>query len=76
MENSKIKIIQNFITENIKIKKKYSLKNKVKIISVGRLEDQKGYDILLLSLKYLKNKINFNCHIFGAGSHKRKFWIQ
>ena len=28
--------------------------------------------ILLLSLKYLKNKINFNCHIFGAGSHKRK----
>lgn len=71
-ENSKIKIIQNFITENIKVKKKYSLSKKVKIISVGRLEDQKGYDVLLLSLKYLKNKINFNCHIFGVGSHKRK----
>ncbi len=73
LENKKIKIIQNIISDKIKIKKNYKIKKKLKIISVGRLEPQKGYDILLKSLNILKKKKqNFSCDIFGTGSEKKK----
>lgn len=72
LDKRKIKIIQNFISEKIKIKRKYIPQKKIKIISVGRLEDQKGYDVLLKALKELKEKVNFSCDIYGKGSLKKK----
>ena len=56
VKKNKIKIIQNTISDNIKLKKNYKINKKLKIISVGRLEPQKGYDVLLKSLKVLKEK--------------------
>lgn len=71
VKDTKIKIIKNMISENIKIKKKKTLNKKLKFISVGRLEHQKGYDILLSALKLLKNdQINFKCDIYGTGSQR------
>ena len=73
IKKNKIKIIPNTISEKIKLKKNYNINKKLKIISVGRLEQQKGYDVLLKSLKILKEKkYNFVCNIFGKGSEKKK----
>ncbi len=72
LKKSKIKIISNTLSSNIKKKGKYIISKKLKIISVGRLETQKGYDILLKSLNLLKKKnINFSCDIYGVGSKKK-----
>jgi glycosyltransferase involved in cell wall biosynthesis len=72
-DKSKIKIIKNLISDNIKTSKKKKLNKKIKIISVGRLEEQKGYDILIKSLSLLKKKnINFRCDIYGVGSKKNE----
>ena len=75
VKKNKIKIIQNTISDNIKLKKNYKINKKLKIISVGRLEPQKGYDVLLKSLKVLKeNNYEFLCNIFGAGSERKKIY--
>jgi GalNAc-alpha-(1->4)-GalNAc-alpha-(1->3)-diNAcBac-PP-undecaprenol alpha-1,4-N-acetyl-D-galactosaminyltransferase len=69
INKSKIKIIQNTISEQIVFKKRYKIKSKIRFISVGRLENQKGYDILLRALASLKKKkLNFVCDIYGVGS--------
>ena len=73
LNSKKIQVIPNTISEKIKEKKNYYNKKKFKIISVGRLEDQKGYDILLKSLFLLKEKkLNFVCDIYGNGSKKKE----
>ncbi len=70
-DKKKIKIIPNTISNNINPKMNYLLDKKINIICVGRLEYQKGYEILLKSLKLLKkDNINFNCDIYGEGSQK------
>ena len=72
LDKSKIKIIQNTISENIKFKKKKKLNKKLKFISVGRLEKQKGYDVLIKALHLLRKKnINFECDIYGVGSQQK-----
>jgi len=40
---------------------------KLRIIAVGRLIHQKGYDILLQALHRLKDDIDFECQILGLG---------
>ncbi len=73
VKKNKIKIIPNTISEKIKLKKNYKINKKLKIISVGRLEQQKGYDVLLKSLKLLKdNNCDFICNIFGKGAERKK----
>ncbi len=81
ISKSKIKIIYNPVDTsyiknegkkklNIKIPKDFNKKSKFKMISVGSLEIQKGHDILIKSLKKLKN-IDFYLFIVGKGSQKK-----
>lgn len=73
VNRNKIRIIPNIISRIKNIKKKVILKKKLKILSVGRLEAQKGYDILFKALSLLKNdKVSFICNVYGAGSEKNK----
>lgn len=72
INKKKIIVISNFLTNQIKKKINYKFSNKLKIVAVGRLEDQKGYDILIRALSILKNKINFKCDIYGKGNKKKK----
>lgn len=44
-----------------------------KIISVGRIEALKGFEILIEALGKLKNKKNIELHIFGKGSCLERF---
>lgn len=73
LEKKKIVVIPNTISEKIFYKDNYKLQKFIKIISVGRLEYQKGYDVLLNTLNLLNSKkIKFICDIYGAGSEKKK----
>lgn len=72
LNKSKIRIIQNTISEDVKHKNTRKLNKNLKFISVGRLEKQKGYDVLIKALYLLrKKKINFKCDIFGVGSEQK-----
>ena len=72
LNKSKIRIIQNTISEDVECKNIKILNKKLKFISVGRLEKQKGYDVLIEAMYLLKkNKINFKCDIYGVGSQKK-----
>ena len=45
----------------------------IKLISIGRLVNQKGYDRLILAIKKLKNKFNnFEIWILGDGEQKKQ----
>lgn len=69
INKNKLRVIANTFSEKIAFKKNYKLKSKLKFISVGRLEKQKGYDVLLSALAKLKKRnINFICDIYGVGS--------
>ncbi len=73
INKNKIQIIPNTISKINQIKKKIKFNKNLKILSVGRLENQKGYDILIQALNRLKkDKVKFICHIYGAGSEKNK----
>jgi GalNAc-alpha-(1->4)-GalNAc-alpha-(1->3)-diNAcBac-PP-undecaprenol alpha-1,4-N-acetyl-D-galactosaminyltransferase len=73
INKSKLKIIQNTISENVRVKKKKILNKKLKFISVGRLEQQKGYDVLVKALYLLRKKnVNFECDIYGVGSQQKE----
>jgi glycosyltransferase involved in cell wall biosynthesis len=60
------KKIVNF--SNIKIQKKFQ-SNKLKIITVGRLVDQKNHLCLLKALNNIKDKIKFELIIIGKGKN-------
>lgn len=48
-------------------------KNKFNIVSVGRLTEQKGFDIALESAKILKNRgLNFQWFVVGEGRDRKK----
>lgn len=42
-------------------------KDKINILSVGRLTQQKGFDLAIQAAKLLKSKINFIWYILGSG---------
>jgi glycosyltransferase involved in cell wall biosynthesis len=65
MYSSKIKIRSNWVDskENIQINNKNILNN---IVSVGRIEEQKNYELIIRSLQ----GTNFELDIFGEGSLK------
>ena len=49
-----------------------NLKQKIKIVTVGRLVEQKGYDLLTVACKYLKNEgIKFVWYIVGEGPERK-----
>lgn len=67
--NEKIKVIPNFIND---IPKKISNCENKKIISVGRLEHQKGYDILIDIWNIISKKYsNWILEIYGEGSERK-----
>ena len=47
-------------------KKNYTIINKLEIVSIGRLDPQKGFDILIKSIKFIEPK-HFRCTILGQG---------
>lgn len=73
---NKVKVIYNPIDKNNileKSKEKIELKkDKLNIITIGRLSKQKGYDILLKSHnKLLKEGLDYNLIILGEGSERK-----
>lgn len=65
-----VECIPNYIS---KISKEKSFLNNKVIISVGRLEEQKGYDILIrVCSKLLPNYPEWKLKIFGEGNLKKK----
>lgn len=73
---ARTKVIYNIIDEEdvlIKSKEKIVLKkDKVILVSVGRLINAKGYDLLLNAINNLKNKkINFKLLILGSGGQEK-----
>lgn len=81
--NSKIKTIYNPVDiEFINNKKsenihdKYYLnglnKERLKLITVGHLQYQKGYDLLIKSMKNIKDKFPFSLVIIGDGEERDK----
>lgn len=90
IDKSKIQIIYNFIDldkfkpqtkqEVKKLKQKFKIKeNELTLGFVGRLSYEKGCDILIESLKYLKenkNFPNFKLLIIGDGALKEELQIQ
>lgn len=73
---NKIQVIYNPIDKNNileKSKEKIEInKNKINIITVGRLSYQKGYDILLHSHnKLIKSGLDYNLIFLGEGSERK-----
>ena len=47
--------------------------NKIKLLTIARLENQKGIDIAIEAAKILKNKkLNFIWEVIGEGSEREK----
>lgn len=72
-KSEKIKVIYNPIDlEEIKEMSSEAIElvksDRLKLISVGRLEEQKDYPTFLKALKLLKEEIDFDCIILGKGS--------
>ena len=76
--NEKIKVIFNIVSP-VLIRKlaiepiRDNFPNGLKIVSIGRLENQKGYDFAIDALKIVKEKgVNFHWIILGEGVEKQK----
>ena len=78
--NEKTQVISNLINVKKiksmgKLKNDSKTKNKIELISVGRLHYQKGYDRLIMAIQKLKNdKLinNLSLKIYGDGPEKNK----
>lgn len=69
---SNILVINNMIDPEIENIRQinhaiYERNNPIKLIAVGRLEYQKGFDILIESCSYI-SEVSFELRIFGSGS--------
>jgi glycosyltransferase involved in cell wall biosynthesis len=54
-------------------KTSYSLHKPIKIISIGRFVEQKGYDIAIEAVKQLTNKYNVELYLIGGGLLYEKY---
>ena len=55
------------------VTEKIAAPKKNRIISAGRLEYEKGYDLLLESIRLIQEdlrQLNYDVHIYGSGSRK------
>jgi glycosyltransferase involved in cell wall biosynthesis len=74
----KITIINNFIDDeyiDIKLNEDETINmpyDKINLLSVGRLEFQKGYDLLLDSFSKFPDKNRFHLTILGKGIHEKE----
>lgn len=69
--NIKVTTIPNMLPFNIS-EKETCKEQKKRIISVGRLHKQKGYDLLLLALKNVFDKYNdWHIYIYGEGDERK-----
>ena len=69
IRRERIEKIPNFVSiKNLDKKVNETKKTKTNFICVGRIHHQKGYDILIESLKYTNQ--NFKISIFGWGDNK------
>jgi glycosyltransferase involved in cell wall biosynthesis len=78
----KITTINNFVDTNYineKLDENINIQlpvNKINLLSIGRLDPQKGYDMLLKSFSKFKNKDKFHLTIIGKGVLKQKLQKQ
>lgn len=74
IKNQKVAVIENYITIPKKVKDKNKISNR--LVSVGRLEYEKGYDLLIdiwgKVNKQTNKANNWTLHIYGEGSQKNK----
>lgn len=67
--NKNIKVIPNFVRKLDLVKSNYEIGNTFKIVAIGRLVDQKGYDLLLKALSLLSNEMcPYSLEIYGEGN--------
>ncbi len=54
-------------------KNNYKLHNPIKIISIGRFVEQKGYDIAIEAIKQLYTKFDIELYLIGGGALYKKY---
>lgn len=77
INQSKLKYIYNPLDlatiQNAMIDKNPYDKNKINLVSVGRVTDQKGFDVLIRAIKLVSNQYpNINLTILGDGEMKQQ----
>lgn len=79
--NNKVSVAPNIISKQyINTMLKYAgnencfdTNDKIKLLTIGRLESQKGYDLAIEVCKLLKNdKLNFRWYVLGDGSLRKE----
>lgn len=71
-DSKKLLVINNPVSNEIHVKKATPLENPIKLITVGRLKKQKGYDRILTCLS--KINVNFTYTIIGDGPGKQSLF--
>lgn len=79
-EKNKLKLIFNIVSKNViknlaneEIEKGIMLDDKINILSIGRLDEQKGFDIAIDACKILKDKgLNICWYVIGEGQERKK----
>jgi glycosyltransferase involved in cell wall biosynthesis len=64
-----IRIPNGISLDHVSMKKNYAVFSKVNLISVGRLDPQKGFDILIEAVSNI-SRFHYHCNIFGGGREK------
>jgi len=73
IDENKIKVIHCGIELNEFKPVNYLYQDKIKILSIGRLVEQKGFRYLIEVCNILnKQRINFNCSILGEGKDRKE----
>lgn len=71
IDPAKIRKIPNGISfDQNCAKESYRLSCPVHLLSIGRLDSQKAYDVLVAGLSRL-GELDFRCHIYGEGEERR-----
>jgi glycosyltransferase involved in cell wall biosynthesis len=69
-----VRIPNGIASLNVPTKSTYGIKASIRFVSVGRLDPQKGYDVLLTAINLLSQQVEFQfeCNIFGGGKEATK----